>query len=465
MSGVLKTAADVRSGQISAKQVVQAALHRAQQETLGAFLHIQGTAALKQAAHIDSLIAQGEDPGPLAGVPIAIKDNIAQAGEPLGCASRMLQGYTAPRSATAVQRLVDAGAVPIGRTNMDEFGMGSSGENSAIGPTQNPWDPQRVPGGSSSGSAAAVAADRVPAALGSDTGGSVRQPAALCGIVGLKPTYGRISRSGLVAFGSSVDQIGPMTKTVRDAALLLQIMAGPDPLDSTSLTQPAQDWLSACDQRTSGLKIGLPRQCWTQAGPLEALVRETLAQTGLSLVPLDIPSLTMAIPTYYLLTSAEAASNLSRFDGVRYGHRAEADSLSDLYTRSRSEGLGPEVQRRILLGSFALSEGYAEDHYQRADAVRDQMRQELSAALQSVDALAMPTSPSTAFAMGERVADPVAMYLSDVFTTPPSLTGLPAISVPAGCLEGLPVGLQLVGRMHDEATILALGAAVEQTQR
>ena len=256
-----------------------------------------------------------------------------------------------------------------------------------------------------------------------------------------------------------------MTKTVRDAALLLQIMAGPDPLDSTSLTQPAQDWLSACDQRTSGLKIGLPRQCWTQAGPLEALVRETLAQTGLSLVPLDIPSLTMAIPTYYLLTSAEAASNLSRFDGVRYGHRAEADSLSDLYTRSRSEGLGPEVQRRILLGSFALSEGYAEDHYQRADAVRDQMRQELSAALQSVDALAMPTSPSTAFAMGERVADPVAMYLSDVFTTPPSLTGLPAISVPAGCLEGLPVGLQLVGRMHDEATILALGAAVEQTQR
>ena len=464
MSAILKIAAEVRSGQVSAHDVVQAAVDKATQETLGAFLHLQADQALQHAARIDHLVQQGDDPGPLAGVPIAIKDNIAQAGEPLSCASRMLEGYIAPRSATAVQRLIGAGAVPIGRTNMDEFGMGSSGENSAIGPTQNPWDTTRVPGGSSSGSAAAVAADLVPAALGSDTGGSVRQPAALCGIVGLKPTYGRVSRSGLVAFGSSVDQIGPMTQTVRGAALLLQVMAGPDPLDSTSMTQDPLDWVSACDQDTASMTIGLPRQCWTQSGPLEDQVMQTLQRTGLSLVPVDIPSLRMAIATYYLLTSAEAASNLSRFDGVRYGRRAKADSLPELYTRSRTEGLGSEVQRRILLGSFALSEGYAEDHYQRADAVRNQMRLELNGALQSVDALAMPTSPSTAFSLGERVSDPMAMYLSDVFTTPPSLTGLPAISVPAGRHEGLPIGLQLVGRMNDEATILALGAAVEQTQ-
>ena len=347
---------------------------------------------------------------------------------------------------------------------MDEFGMGSSGENSAYGPTRNPWDKTCVPGGSSSGSAASVAAGIVPAALGSDTGGSVRQPASLCGVVGLKPTYGRISRSGLVAFGSSVDQVGPMAQTVRGVAALLTAMAGPDPLDSTSLSQPAEDWIAACDQPPSGLKIGLPRQCWRGEGAIEEAVREALdalVEQGAELVEVDLPSLEMAIPTYYLLTSAEASSNLSRFDGIRYGARIQGDDLGELYDRTRTQGFGAEVQRRILLGTFALSAGYAEDHYDKADAVRDQMRAELTEALQGVDTLAMPTSPTTAFRLGERIDDPVSMYLSDIFTTPPSLTGHPAISVPAGLVDQLPVGLQLVGRMSDEATILRSAAAVE----
>jgi aspartyl-tRNA(Asn)/glutamyl-tRNA(Gln) amidotransferase subunit A len=465
VSTVEQIAAQVRAGELRAVSVIELALHEARSDVLGAFVHVDTDAALERAMAIDAAVDRGEDPGPLAGVPIAIKDNIAVAGQPLGCASRMLQGYTAPRSATAIDRLIAAGAVPLGRTNMDEFGMGSSGENSAIGPTRNPWDTRRVPGGSSSGSAAAVAAGIVPAALGSDTGGSVRQPAALCGIVGLKPSYGRISRSGLVAFGSSVDQIGPMSGTVRGAAALLEAMAGPDPLDSTAIDAPTGGWLQACDAEPAGLKLGLPSQCWSTGSEVEAMVRsavQALTERGVSLVPIDLPVLKMAIPTYYLLTSAEASSNLSRFDGVRYGLRPDAPDLHSLYTRARTEGFGPEVQRRILLGTFALSAGYAEEYYDRADAVRDQMRAELSAALRTVDALAMPTSPTTAFPLGERVSDPVAMYLSDVFTTPPSLTGLPAISVPAGLVDGLPVGLQLVGRMEDEATVLTLAAAAEQ---
>ncbi len=464
MSAIIRTAEAVRSGEERAVSVVEAALQEARTDVLGAFVQLQIDQALQRAMDIDKAIDRGEDPGALAGVPIAIKDNIAQAGEPLGCASRMLRDYTAPRSATAVQRLIAAGAIPIGRTNMDEFGMGSSGENSAVGPTKNPWDHDRVPGGSSSGSAAAVAAGIVPAALGSDTGGSVRQPASMCGIVGLKPTYGRISRNGLVAFGSSVDQVGPMAQSVRGAAALLQAMAGPDPLDSTCMHQAPADWIRACDQDPRGLRIGLPAQCWTSAGPVEDRVRTTvegLESMGVELIKVDLPSLKMAIPTYYLLTSAEASSNLSRFDGVRYGHRATAESLTQMYEETRTEGFGPEVQRRILLGTFALSAGYAEDHYEKADAVRDQMRMEISQALTTVDALAMPTAPSTAFLLGERVHDPVSMYLSDIFTTPPSLTGHPAISVPAGLVDELPVGLQLVGRIADESTILALAASVE----
>jgi len=464
VSDILTIAHHIKTGTSSAVSVVQAALAAAGNEDLGAFVQVQSEAALSRAAEVDAALASGDDPGPLAGVPIAIKDNIAQEGQPLTCASQMLSGYIAPRTATAVQRLLDAGAVPIGRTNMDEFGMGSSGENSAIGPTRNPHDPTRVPGGSSSGSAAAVAANIVPGALGSDTGGSVRQPASLCGIVGLKPTYGRISRSGLVAFGSSVDQVGPMANTVRGVAVLLTAMAGPDPLDSTSLSTSSQDWLAACDRPARGLRIGLPTQCWTKSGEVESTVHAALSaltSEGVELIPVDLPSLSMAIPTYYLLTSAEASSNLSRFDGVRYGVRSAAGQLEDMYAQTRSAGFGTEVQRRILLGTFALSAGYAEDYYERADAVRDQMRAELHAALQNVDALATPTAPSVAFPLGEKIDDPVSMYLSDVFTTPPSLTGLPALSVPAGQVDGLPVGLQLVGRAEDEATILTLAAAVE----
>jgi aspartyl-tRNA(Asn)/glutamyl-tRNA(Gln) amidotransferase subunit A len=462
LSTVSELARAVRAGEERAVSVVEAALQEAQVDRLGAMIQLQADDALDRACAIDEAIDRGEEPGILAGVPIAIKDNIAQEGQPLGCASRVLQSYIAPTTATAVQRLLAAGAVPIGRTNMDEFGMGSSGENSSLGPTRNPWDTDRVPGGSSSGSAAAVAAGIVPAALGSDTGGSVRQPAALCGIVGLKPTYGRISRSGLVAFGSSLDQIGPMAQTVRGVAMLLTAMAGPDPLDATTLDVPPQDWIGACDRGAEGLRIGMPRQCWTDAGEVEAAARRALEALGVELVAVDLPTLNLAIPAYYLLTSAEAASNLSRFDGVIYGHRAAHSELEQMIQGSRTEGFGPEVQRRILLGTFALSEGYAGDFYERADSVRDQMRRELCEALQTVDALATPTCPSTAFKLGERTSDPVSMYLSDVFTTPPSLTGLPAISVPAGLVDGLPVGLQLVGRMEDEATILAIGAAVEE---
>ncbi len=454
----------IQGRETSASQAVTAALNQAKATaSLGAFISLNEETALAQASRIDADM-QRVVPGRLAGLPIAVKDNITQADAPCGCGSKMLSGFTSPTSATALDRLITAGAIPIGRTNMDEFGMGSSGEHSAIGPTRNPWDPARVPGGSSSGSAAAVAAGVVPVALGSDTGGSVRQPAAFCGVVGLKPTYGRVSRSGLVAFGSSLDQIGPITPTVRDAALILEVMAGPDPLDATSLPQAPGEWVQACSRPVDGLRIGLPKQCWAQDTDVSTVVQAALRDLttrGVTLVEVDIPTLTMAIPTYYLLTSAEASSNLARFDGIRYGQRAIADALEALYSQTRSTFFGPEVQRRILLGTFALSAGYAEEHYERANAVRHQMREEISQALTTVDALATPTAPSTAFALGEKQDDPVAMYLSDVFTTPPSLTGHPAISVPAGLCSGLPVGLQLIGAHQDEATILQLASAVE----
>jgi aspartyl-tRNA(Asn)/glutamyl-tRNA(Gln) amidotransferase subunit A len=465
MMDAVALASAIRSGQTTAMAAVAEALDRAAAaQDLGAFISLDPDFARTAAQGIDAAIQDGDSVGPLAGVPIAIKDNIAQADRPCTCASAVLASYVAPFNATAVDRLLAAGAVPIGRTNMDEFGMGSSGEHSSIGPTANPWDPTRVPGGSSSGSAAAVAAGIVPIALGSDTGGSVRQPAALCGVVGLKPTYGRVSRFGLVAFGSSVDQIGPITASVRDAALALSVMAGADPRDATTLTSVATDFGTATEQPVAGMRIGLPRQCWQTPVETTDVVRaalEGLAPMDVRLVDVDIPTLEAAIPTYYLLTSAEASSNLARFDGIRYGQRAAADTLDQLYERTRSTFFGPEVQRRILLGTFALSAGYAEDYYERADAVRTQMRLEMSRALETVDALAMPTTPTVAFPLGEKQDDPVAMYLSDVFTTPPSLTGLPAISVPAGRVQGLPVGLQLVGAHGDEATVLRIAAAVE----
>jgi aspartyl-tRNA(Asn)/glutamyl-tRNA(Gln) amidotransferase subunit A len=463
------TADAIRTGQRTATDVVTSALERAAKHNgLGAFLSLQAKPAQAMAARVDAAFKNGDAVGPLAGVPFAVKDNISQAGETCGCASKLLSGFVSPTTATAVSRLITAGAIPIGRTNMDEFGMGSSGENSAFGPTQNPWDKTRVPGGSSSGSAAAVAAGVVPFALGSDTGGSVRQPASFCGLVGLKPTYGRISRSGLVAFASSLDQIGPISTSCRDAALLLRIMSGIDPKDTTTLNDAPADWLETLPAVEPGQRVGLPRQCWTAPdSPVAAVARAALAclvERGVQVVAVDLPSLELAIPAYYLLTSAEASSNLGRFDGVRFGSRAKTDTLDALYKDTRSQFFGPEVQRRILLGTYALAAGYAQDHYDKATAVRAKMRAEISAVLKTVDVLAMPTAPTVAFRLGEKSCDPVSMYLSDVFTTPPSLTGHPAISVPAGLCEGLPVGLQLVGAHQAEATLLGFATAIEDAR-
>jgi aspartyl-tRNA(Asn)/glutamyl-tRNA(Gln) amidotransferase subunit A len=459
-------AAAVRMGKRRAVDVISGALERAESaHALGIFTHIQAESALAAATALDTQIAAGDDPGRLAGVPIAVKDNIAEANQPLTAGSRLLDGYVAPVTATALARLQAEGAIVIGRTNMDAFGMGSSGENSDYGPTANPLNSDHVPGGSSSGSAAAVAASIVPLALGSDTGGSVRQPASFCGLVGLKPTYGRISRSGLLAFGSSLDQIGPLTRSVRDAAIATSIMAGHDPLDSTSRSDLMTEFRAQRTPDLTGCRIGLPAQCWEVETTTEvmATVRAAISQLeahGATVEPVEIPSLEAAIPTYYLLTSAEAASNLSRFDGIRYGARASAEDLLETYVATRSKGFGAEVQRRILLGTFALAEGWSDDLYRRADGVRARMRAEMDQALESVDVLAMPTAPSPAFKLGEKVSDPLEMYLSDIYTTPPSLTGHPAISVPAGTVDGLPVGLQFVGRRGDEASVLRFGMAV-----
>ena len=457
----------VRLGHRKAEDVILGALKRAENaKGLGAFTHMQSEQALEHARSIDADVAAGRDPGRLAGVPIAVKDNIAHEGQPLSCASRILEGYRAPQTATALQRLEKQGAIVIGRTNMDEFGMGSSGENSAFGPTKNPIDMSYVPGGSSSGSAAVVAAGVVPIALGSDTGGSVRQPASFCGVVGLKPTYGRISRSGLVAFGSSLDQIGPITRSIRDAAVVTHIMAGADPLDSNSLHETMGHLPDEPTPSLEGTTIGLPAQCWENDGDPEVrqIIRDAvrrLEDRGAMVRSVDIPALDAAIPCYYLLTSAEAASNLSRFDGIRYGPRNESDNLLETYINTRSDRLGREVQRRILLGTFALAQGYSDDLYVRANAVRQWMRSQIDDTLKTVDALAMPTTPSTAFLLGDKTAKPIDMYLSDIYTTPPSLTGHPAISVPAGKQNNLPLGLQLVGRQQDEATILKLGLVAQ----
>jgi aspartyl-tRNA(Asn)/glutamyl-tRNA(Gln) amidotransferase subunit A len=463
----LTLAAAVRAGERSAVSVVTEALARAEAAAgLGAFLHLQAERALADAQAVDALVVAGRDPGPLAGVPVALKDNIADAGEPLGCASRMLEGYRAPYTATAVSRLRAAGAVPIGRTNMDEFAMGSSTENSAYFPAKNPWDPSRVPGGSSGGSAVAVAAQVCPIALGSETGGSVRQPASLCGVVGLKPTYGRISRSGLVAFASSTDQLGPFGSTVRDCALLTEVISGVDPRDGTTARLDPAGLLAACERPVAGLRIGLPVECWGEGiepgvrAAVEAAV-EALRAQGARVQAVSVPSLPLAIAVYQVVTGAEASSNLARFDGVRYGPREEADELAELYIRTRSARFGAEVQRRILLGTFVLSAGYAEAYYQRAQGVRERMSAELDAVFTRVDALLTPTSPTVAFRLGERMTDPLSMYLSDIFTAPASLTGHVALSVPAGLSEGLPVGAQLWARRFEEGTAFALAAAIE----
>lgn len=451
-------AAAVRDG-ADPGAAARAAARRALEDPHHAFLHVDLDA-------VEAQIAAVRRDGALAGVPVALKDNLADAGQPLGCASRILEGHRAVYTATAVQRLRDAGAVVVGRTNMDELAMGSSTENSAYGPTRNPRDPSRAPGGSSGGSAAAVAAGVVPVSLGSETGGSVRQPAAFCGVVGFKASYGRVSRRGLVAFASSMDVVAPFAADVRDAALVARVLSGPDPGDATTSDAPVDDYVAACDRGARGLRVGVLAEGegeGVEPGVAAAVARaaEALREAGATLVPVSIPAVRTALAVYRVLAPAEASSNLARLDGVRYGPREDAPDLAGLYTATRSARLGPEVRRRVLLGTFALSAGRADRYYARAQAARARLAADLADSLRDVDVLLSPTSPTVAFPLGSRVADPLAMYMADVFTVPASLAGLPAISVPCGASEGLPVGAQLVGRAFDEATVFAAAAALE----
>ncbi|HEX3127666.1 MAG TPA: Asp-tRNA(Asn)/Glu-tRNA(Gln) amidotransferase subunit GatA [Thermoanaerobaculia bacterium] len=456
----------IRAREISAVEVLESTLARTArvEPLIHAWLELFEEEARERAAAIDR-----NPMGPLAGVPVALKDNLSVAGWPLTCASKILSGYVAPYTATAVQRLLDAGAVLLGRANMDEFAMGSSCENSAYHPTRNPWDLSRVPGGSSGGPAAAVAAGSAALGIGSDTGGSVRQPAALCGLVGVKPTWGRVSRYGLVAFASSTDQIGPVARTVRDAALATSVISGPDRNDSTCSSRPVEDWLAGIEDGIEGLRVGVISNLDASAfDPASARVwkasLDRLVAAGAELIEVQVPSLDAAVAIYYVIAMSEASANLARFDGVRYGRRSvESENLLDLYLDSRSQGFGPEVKRRIMLGTFALSSGYYEAYYGRARGVLDRMRAELDAALTRADVVVTPTTPGAAFGLGEKVDDPLAMYLSDIFTTPASLTGLPAVAVPSGLDDqGLPLSLQIVGRSFEEATVFRVARAFER---
>jgi aspartyl-tRNA(Asn)/glutamyl-tRNA(Gln) amidotransferase subunit A len=427
--------------------------------------------ALERARALDREIAGGVPPPPLAGVPVVLKDVLDVEGLPTTCGSRILESYRPPFTATAVRRLEDAGAVVIGKANMDEFAMGSSTENSAFRPTRNPWDPGRVPGGSSGGTAAAVAARMAPLAIGSDTGGSIRQPAAFCGVVGLKPTYGRVSRYGLVAFASSLDQVGPFGRAVADVALATAVLSGHDPLDSTSAAVEAPDFSAALEGGGDGFRIGVPWRALEKGVDGESLARfreglHALEQQGASVDEIALPHLPHAVATYYLIATAEASSNLARYDGVRYGHRAEgAGDLKGMYGRSRDEGFGDEGKRRIVLGTFALSSGYYDAYYLRAQKVRTLIRRDFEQAFDRCDVVATPTTPTPAFALGEKTDDPLQMYLEDIFTVPANLAGIPGLSLPCGLAGGLPVGLQLLGRPFAEETLVRCGAAFQRATR
>jgi aspartyl-tRNA(Asn)/glutamyl-tRNA(Gln) amidotransferase subunit A len=457
--------AAVRSRAASAVEVCRAALDRIAQldGRLHAFLLVNDKQALAAADRLDR-----EPPAdaPLLGVPVAIKDNICTAGVQTTAGSRMLEQYVPPYSAAVVERLERAGALIVGKTNCDEFAMGSSTEHSAFGPTRNPWDETRIPGGSSGGSAVAVAAGMVPLALGSETGGSIRQPAALCGVLGLKPTYGRVSRYGLIAFGSSLDQIGPFARSARDMAALFSVIAGPDPRDSTSARADVPDYASGLSDGVKGLRIGIPRALL--GGGVEPAVLDAfdagvraLEDAGATVRDISLPHAALAIPVYYLVANAEASSNLARFDGVRYGTRAEAQTLHDVYYRTRAR-FGAEVKRRIMIGTFVLSAGYYDAYYVKAQKVRALIRRDYDEVFRDVDAVALPTTPTPAFKLGERTEDPLQMYLSDVFTAAANLAGLPAISLPCGLTpDRLPVGLQLTARPFDEPSLFRAAHALE----
>jgi aspartyl-tRNA(Asn)/glutamyl-tRNA(Gln) amidotransferase subunit A len=430
---------------------------------IGAYLTLSKERALTQASRMDAMASRGEVLPPLGGVPVAVKDVLVTDGVRTTAGSKILGNYIPPYDATAVARLEAAGAVILGKTNCDEFAMGSSNENSAFRPVHNPRDLSRVPGGSSGGSAAAVAANLAVAALGSDTGGSIRQPASFCGVTGLMPTYGRVSRYGLIAFASSLDHIGPLTNTVKDAATVLRAIAGRDPMDSTSAEVPVPDYVAELDKPVHGLKLGVPKEYFGEG--LDSEVRtaveaaiQNLAALGCEIVPVTLPHTKYAIPTYYIVATAEASSNLARFDGVRYGYRAEeARSLSDMYRRTRDRGFGTEVKRRIMLGTYALSAGYYDAYYLKAQKVRTLLTRDFEEAFAQVDAIVTPTCPTPAFKLGEKIDDPLAMYLADVFTVTADLAGIPGISVPCGeNSEKLPVGLQILGRHFDESTILRI---------
>jgi aspartyl-tRNA(Asn)/glutamyl-tRNA(Gln) amidotransferase subunit A len=436
---------------------------------LNAFITITAEEALKQAAAADVQLAQGVGSA-LCGVPMAYKDVFCTRGVRTTCGSRMLEDFIAPYDATATARLASAGAVMLGKTNLDEFAMGSSNENSHFGAVANPWDETRVPGGSSGGSACAVAADLAPAALGTDTGGSIRQPAAFCGVSGLKPTYGRVSRYGMVAFASSLDQAGVFARSAADIAMVLPHMAGFDPYDSTS-AEHTDDWLERCKTQplnaASQGRIGLPKQYFKDLGVTEASLQSacrTLESAGFTLVDVSLPHVDVAIPCYYIIAGAEASTNLSRYDGVRFGHRCDnPQSLEDLYRRSRSEGFGTEVKRRILTGTYALSVGYYDAYYLKAQKIRRLIQQDFLSAFDNVDLILAPTTPDVAFPRGELTDDPVAMYQQDIYTIPASLAGLPAMSIPCGTHQGLPLGLQLIGRHFGEQTLLEAAAAFQLT--
>jgi len=466
---VTELGAALRARELSSEELTLSCLERIAHldPELNSFVTVASDTALAAARDADARLAAG-DAGPLTGIPIAHKDIFCTDGLPTTCGSRMLANFIAPYDATAVAKLRAAGTVLVGKTNMDEFAMGSSNETSHFGPVHNPWDLAAVPGGSSGGSAAAVAAGLVPVATGTDTGGSIRQPAALCGITGLKPTYGRVSRYGMIAFASSLDQGGPLARSAADAALLLAVMAGHDPRDSTSLDVPVPDYAATLDEDLNGLRIGLPREYFGDGvDPIVATAIDTaldeLRRLGAETVDISLPNSHLAVPTYYVIAPAECSANLSRFDGVRFGHRCDAPrDLEDLYKRSRSEGFGAEVKRRIMIGTYALSAGYYDAYYLKAQQVRRLIRDDFDRAFKDVDVIAGPTAPTAAFDLGDKVDDPITMYLSDIFTIAANLAGVPALSLPAGFVGKRPVGLQLIGNHLTEARLLNVGHRYQQ---
>ncbi|HEY6334153.1 MAG TPA: Asp-tRNA(Asn)/Glu-tRNA(Gln) amidotransferase subunit GatA [Blastocatellia bacterium] len=455
---------------LSAVDLCRAALERIDSlAELNAFLTVTEDRALAQAEAIDRQSAAGQSLPQLAGAVFAIKDNMVMEGVRTTAGSRILNNYIPPYTATAVQRLEDAGAVIIGKTNCDEFAMGSSNENSAYGPVKNPWDQSRVPGGSSGGSAVAVAAGMCSGALGSDTGGSIRQPASLTGVVGLKPTYGRVSRYGLIAFGSSLDQIGPFANRVKDVAAILNVLAGYDKADSTSSNAPVPDYTAALDQGIEGLRVGVPREYYGEGLDADVKARtesaiRLLEEMGCRIVDISLPHTEYAIPVYYVLANAEASSNLARYDGVRYGFRAESPAnLKEMYSETRDQGFGAEVKRRIMIGTYALSAGYYDQYYGKAQRVRGLIQRDFSNAFDCCDIIVAPTSPTPAFRIGEKTGSPLEMYLSDIYTITVNLAGVPGISIPCGLSSnGLPIGVQLIGRHFDEALLLAAAANLER---